>query len=631
MIEIQVNNLVKSFEVGHNVLDGVTFQIDQGQRVGLLGKNGAGKSTLFKILIGELDCDEGTVTISPGHRMGLISQIPVYPEGYTVDDVLRSAFGRLHALTAEMEELAGRMAAGETDPAILKRYGSLSERFEVFGGYDTDVAISKVANGLSISDDMRGRLFDQLSGGEKTRVNLGRLILEDTDILLLDEPTNHLDLHATEWLEAYIQKFRGTVVAISHDRYFLDRSVNRVIEIENGKAEFYSGNYSFYAVEKERRYQERMKQYEKEQAKIAQLEKSAEQLRMWAFQGMDKTYRRAISMERRIERMRTTAKPTKARKMDAQFTAAEFHGDEVLGIRSLSKSFGEKKLFEGISLKVEGGERIALIGDNGTGKSTLIKMIVDEVYPDSGRIRLGPQVKMAYLPQIIHFDHPDWNLVENMMAAKRGISAQSARNRLAAYDFRGEDVLKPVSVLSGGEQSRLRLCMLMDEKINLLVLDEPTNHLDIDSREWLEDALEDYEGTLIFVSHDRYFVNKFATRIWELENGQIRDYLCGYEKYRSIKEKEAIAAPAPEKPKKEHKEKPKTSGSKMLEKKVRALEREIEKQEALSAELDTKIEAAAADYQELARLMEEKQQAEDTLAQMMEQWEAFSCELEDAT
>ena len=389
MIEIQVNGLVKSFEVGHNILDGITFQIDQGQRVGLLGKNGAGKSTLFKILTGELDYDEGTVTIAPGHRMGLISQIPVYPAGYTVDDVLRSAFGRLHALAAEMEELAGRMAAGETAPALLKRYGSLSERFEVFGGYDTDVAISKVANGLSISGDMRGRLFDQLSGGEKTRVNLGRLILEDTDILLLDEPTNHLDLHATEWLENYIQKFRGTVVAISHDRYFLDRSVTRVIEIENGKAEFYSGNYSFYAVEKERRYQERMKQYEKEQAKIAQLEKSAEQLRLWAFQGMDKTYRRAISMERRIERMRTTAKPTKARKMDARFTAAEFHGDEVLGIRNLSKSFGEKKLFEGISLKVEGGERIALIGDNGTGKSTLIKMIVDEAYPDSGRIRLG--------------------------------------------------------------------------------------------------------------------------------------------------------------------------------------------------------------------------------------------------
>ena len=630
MIEIQVNNLVKSFEVGHNVLDGVTFQIDQGQRVGLLGKNGAGKSTLFKILIGELDCDEGTVTISPGHRMGLISQIPVYPEGYTVDDVLRSAFGRLHALTAEMEELAGRMAAGETDPAILKRYGSLSERFEVFGGYDTDVAISKVANGLSISDDMRGRLFDQLSGGEKTRVNLGRLILEDTDILLLDEPTNHLDLHATEWLEAYIQKFRGTVVAISHDRYFLDRSVNRVIEIENGKAEFYSGNYSFYAVEKERRYQERMKQYEKEQAKIAQLEKSAEQLRMWAFQGMDKTYRRAISMERRIERMRTTAKPTKARKMDARFSSAEFHGDEVLGIRSLSKSFGEKKLFEGISLKVEGGERIALIGDNGTGKSTLIKMIVDEVYPDSGRIRLGPQVKMAYLPQIIHFDHPDWNLVENMMAAKRGISAQSARNRLAAYDFRGEDVLKPVSVLSGGEQSRLRLCMLMDDEVNFLILDEPTNHLDIASREWIEEAVEAFDGTLLFVSHDRYFINRFATRVWELEEQRITDYPMGFARYRKIKAEQPAKKAEPEKTVKEKSltEKPQrvNKNQQAARRQLTICEREIAQQEEALAALDARLEEAASDYEKYSALYAEKEAQEQKLTELMERWEALAAE-----
>ena len=494
MIEIQVNSLVKSFEVGHNVLDGLTFQIDQGERVGLLGKNGAGKTTLFKILTGELDYDEGQVALGQGRRVGLISQIPVYPPGHTVEDVLRSAFGRLTKLAEEMETLTARMAAGETDPALLRRYGALSERFEVFGGYDTDVAVNKIANGLSISPEMRSQLFDSLSGGEKTRVNLGRLILEDTDILLLDEPTNHLDLHATEWLEEYIRGFRGTVVAISHDRYFLDRVVTRVIEIQEGKAEFYSGNYSFYAVEKERRYQERMKQYQKEQAKIQQLEKAAEQLRLWAFMGMDKTYRRAVNIERRIERMRTTAKPTKAKKMDARFTAAEFHGDEVLGIRGLAKAYGDKRLFEGITLKVEGGERIALIGDNGTGKSTLIKMIVGELYPDGGRIRTGPQVKLAYLPQIIHFDHPDWNLVENMMAAKRGLSAQSARNRLAAYEFQGEDVFKPVSVLSGGEQSRLRLCMLMDGEINFLILDEPTNHLDIASREWIEEAVEAYDG-----------------------------------------------------------------------------------------------------------------------------------------
>ena len=508
MIEIQINSLVKSFEVGNNVLDGLTFQIDQGERVGLLGRNGAGKTTLFRILTGELDHDEGQVSVASGHRLGLISQIPVYPAGYTVEDVLRSAFARLESLAREMEALEGRMAAGEADPALLRRYGSLTERFEVFGGYDTDVAVNKIANGLSISQEMRGQLFDSLSGGEKTRVNLGRLILEDTDILLLDEPTNHLDLHATEWLEEYIRGFRGTVVAISHDRYFLDRVVTRVIEIENGRAEFYSGNYSFYAVEKERRYQERLKQYQKEQAKIEQLEKAAEQLRVWAFMGMDKTYRRAVNIERRIERMRTTAKPTKARKMDARFSTAEFHGDEVLGIRNLAKSYGDKHLFDSITLKVEGGERIALIGDNGTGKSTLLKMIMGELYPDDGRVKLGPQAKPAYLPQIIHFDHPDWNLVENMMASKRGLSAQSARNRLAAYDFRGEDVFKPVSVLSGGEQSRLRLCMLMDGEINFLILDEPTNHLDIASREWIEEAVESYDGTLLFVSHDRYFINR---------------------------------------------------------------------------------------------------------------------------
>ena len=632
MIEIQVDRLVKSFEVGHNVLDGLTFQIDQGERVGLLGRNGAGKTTLFKILTGELDYDEGQVTVAQGRRVGLISQIPVYPAGYTVEDVLRSAFARLHALAEEMESLAARMAAGESDERILKRYGALSEKFEVFGGYDTDVAVNKIARGLSISDEMRRQLFDSLSGGEKTRVNLGRLILEDTDILLLDEPTNHLDLHATEWLEEYVRSFRGTVVTISHDRYFLDRIVTRVIEIQDGKAEFYSGNYSFYAVEKERRFQERMKQYEKEQAKIQQLEKAAEQLRVWAFQGMDKTYRRAISMEKRIERMRTTSKPTKARKMDARFSSAEFHGDEVLGLRSLSKSYGDKHLFDGISLKVEGGERIALIGDNGTGKSTLIKMIVGELYPDDGRIRLGPQVRMAYLPQIIHFDHPDWNLVENMMAAKKGLSAQSARNRLAAYDFRGEDVLKPVSVLSGGEQSRLRLCMLMDDEINFLILDEPTNHLDIDSREWIEEAVEAYDGTLLFVSHDRYFINRFATRIWELSDQTITDYPMGFAQYRQMKaQEEAEKQEAPKPVKEKHMTERPARGNKAQQAARRQLticEREIAKAEEAIAELDVQMEAAACDYEKLNELVKQKETAQAELDALYERWEQLSEEAE---
>ena len=632
MIEIQVNSLVKSFEVGHNVLDGLTFQIDQGERVGLLGRNGAGKTTLFRILTQELEPDEGRVSVGQGRRLGLISQIPVYPAGYTVEDVLRSAFARLESLAKEMEALEGRMAAGETDPALLRRYGSLAERFEVFGGYDTDVAVNKIANGLSISQEQRQQLFDSLSGGEKTRVNLGRLILEDTDILLLDEPTNHLDLHATEWLEEYIRGFRGTVVAISHDRYFLDRVVTRVIEIENGKAEFYSGNYSFYAVEKERRYQERLKQYQKEQAKIEQLEKAAEQLRLWAFMGMDKTCRRAVNIERRIERMRTTAKPTKARKMDARFSTAEFHGDELLGIRNLAKSYGDKHLFDSITLKIEGGERIALIGDNGTGKSTLIKMIMGELYPDDGRIKLGPQAKPAYLPQIIRFDHPDWNLVENMMSSKRGLSAQSARNRLASYDFRGEDVFKPVSVLSGGEQSRLRLCMLMDGEINFLILDEPTNHLDIASREWIEEAVESYDGALLFVSHDRYFINRFATRIWELANGTITDYPMGFTQYRQMKAQEAAEKAEPPRPAKEKAERP-VRGNRAQQNARRQLticERDIARAEERISALEADMEAAACDYEKLTELTAEREAAQGELDALYERWEQLSEEAGEA-
>lgn len=633
MIDIQVEGVVKSFEIGKNVLDGLTFQIDQGERVGLLGRNGAGKTTLFKIMTGEMDCDEGTVVIGSGRRIGLISQIPVYPEGYTVEDVLRTAFSRLHALTEEMENLTAQMSVGESSPALLKRYGSLNEKFEMFGGYDTDVAVDKVANGLSIPQKMRFQLFDSLSGGEKTRVNLGRLILEDTDILLLDEPTNHLDLHATEWLEEYVNRFKGTVVVISHDRYFLDRIVTRVIEIADGKAEFYSGNYSFYAVEKERRFQERMKQYQKEQAKIEQLTEAAERLKLWAFLGNDALYKRAFSMEKRIERMRTTDKPAQKRKMDARFNATEFRGDEVLVLRNVSKAFGEKQLFSDISLKIEGGDRIALIGDNGTGKSTLVKMIMDEEYPDDGRIKLGPAIRTAYLPQVIHFDHPDWNLVENMMAARKGMTAQSARNRLASYDFRGEDVFKPVSVLSGGEMSRLRLCMLMDEEINFLILDEPTNHLDIDSREWIEEAVESYDGSLLFVSHDRYFINRFATRIWELADGTITDYSMGFRQYRQMKaqeeqERHADAAPKQVKEKQPAERSRGNRNQQTARRHLTICERDIAKTEEQLADLDRQMEAAACDYEKLNELMKEKETVQSELDALYGRWETLSEEAE---
>ena len=631
MIDIAVSNLSKEFEVGKKILDGLTFQVDQGERVGLLGKNGAGKTTLFKMLTGELDWDEGEIHIAPGKGLGLISQIPVYPPEYTVEDVLQTAFQRLHDMEKELEELTGRMA-GDSDPALLRRYDALSAAFEAGGGYDTATPLNKVCNGLLISQDMRGQLFSSLSGGEKTRVNLARLILEDTDILLLDEPTNHLDLRATEWLEEYLDKYKGTVLAISHDRWFLDRVVKRVIEIQDGKAEFYAGNYSFYVEEKERRYQEKLKQYEKEQAKIEQLEKAAEQLRVWAYSGMDKTFKRAQSMEKRIERMRTTDKPTKERRLDIKFGEREFRGDEVLTIKELKKSFDGRTLFDHVNLEVVGGERIALLGDNGTGKSTLLKILLGEEEPDSGKLRMGPTVKVGYLPQIIHFDRPERNLVDTMLYAQ-DCSTQTARNRLAAFNFRGEDVFRPVSALSGGEQSRLRLCMLMDEKINLLILDEPTNHLDIASREWIEEAVADYEGNLLFVSHDRYFIKQFATRIWMLEDGHITDFRGTFEEFRAAREraKSQAAAPVKAEPEKPKKEKPKRpGGTKELEKQVAAAERAVAKAEERQYELTLKAEEVASNYLELQKVYDEQKALEEEIAALYTQWEKLAAELEEA-
>lgn len=632
MVDISVKDVIKSFDLEKKILDGLTFQVDSGERVGLLGRNGAGKSTLFRLLTGELEPDSGEVVIASGRRVGLISQIPVYPVGYTVEDVLESAFERTLRLKEEMDALTERMAAGESGEELLRRYGELTARFEALGGYDTQTAKNKVAAGLAISSEMRAQLFDQLSGGEKTRVNLGRLILEDTDILLLDEPTNHLDLQATEWLEEYLRKFRGTVVTISHDRYFLDRTVSRIIEIENGQAEFYSGNYSFYAVEKERRYQERMKQYLKEQAKIKQLEEAIERTRLWAFMGNDDLYKRAFSMEKRIERMRTTAKPTKGRKMDARFASREFHGDEILQIKGLTKSFDDRTLFSDIYLRIEGGERIALVGENGTGKTTLLNILTGREDADRGNVKVGPSVRSAYLEQIIHFDDPNRNLVDTMLYAKKNLSTQSARNRLASYQFRGEDVFKSVSVLSGGEMSRLRLCMLMDEEINFLILDEPTNHLDIDSREWIEEAVEAFDGTLLFVSHDRYFINRFATRVWELADGTITDYPMGFAQYRSMKEAEAREKPvvtaAPEK-KGDTRVRSENRNQRAARRQLTICETAIGKLEKAIAALDAEMEQYACDAVKLGELFQQKQETEELLEQEMLRWEELSLVLEE--
>ena len=625
MIDISIQHLKKSYEDGVELLRDLTFDVQAGEHVAILGPNGCGKTTLFRILSGEIDYDEGTVRVASGKRLGLISQIPVYPPEYTTEDVLKTAHRRIENISARMKALEQEMASDATEDA-LREYDRLSADLERLGGWNTDVARDKVANGLDIPAAMRAQKFDSLSGGEKTRVNLARLILEDTDILLLDEPTNHLDLHATEWLEDYVLHFRGTVLAISHDRWFLDTVAQRCIEISDGCAEFYSGNYSFYVNERQRRFEEKLKKYEKDQAKYEQLKRAAEQMHLWAFMGNDKLHKRAFSMEKRMEKLSVSEKPRVQKKLDLRFAEREFFGDEVMLVQGLGKSFGEKRLFHDLDLLIEGTDRIGLIGDNGSGKTTFLKILMDEESADAGRVRVGPSVKTAYLPQIIRFEHPERTLYDTMLYEENCLP-QTARDRLAQFRFTGEDVFKPVSALSGGELSRLRLCMLMRHDINFLILDEPTNHLDIASREWIEDAVADYGGALLFVSHDRWFIERFANRIWELSEGELTDFRGSFSQFREYKARQQSIQSAEKKKQEKPADAPQKAEKRpnqRTERQLARIEREIAKLEEKIAALDAEAEANASDYQKLMDIDAQRADLNGQLDALYAQWEAMA-------
>lgn len=614
MIDISVKGVVKAFEIDKKILKGISFEVNSGERVGLLGKNGAGKTTLFRIIAGELEADEGEVVLGSGKRAGLISQIPVYPEYFTTDDVLKSAHSRVFEIKRRLDEMNELMGAGK--PVEAAQYDRLLAEFDSLGGYDCDFERIKVANGLDIPETMRNQLFISLSGGEKTRVNLARLILEKTDILLLDEPTNHLDMRATEWLEDYLAHFKGTVLTISHDRYFLDKVINRVVEVLDGKAAFYSGNYSFYVAEKEARYLEQLKKYEREKKEEKRLEEAAARLYQWGT-GNEMLMKKSFAVRTRAERAVTVDRPAKERQMKNRFSERHFSGDELIVVDGLKKSYGDRVLFSDVELYAAGGERIALIGDNGTGKSTFINILLGITPPDEGSAKLGPAVKTAYLPQIINFENPNRSVLDTCIY-EADWTPQTARNRLGAFKFSGDDVYKQVSALSGGELSRLRLCILMKDDINFLILDEPTNHLDIDSREWMEKALEDYEEALLFVSHDRYFISRFATRIWELEGGRITDYPCGFEEYRQIK---ADSVKKEQVQKSQKRRELRRDEPLPLEKRIAALEKKIDAAQERLKIIEARIEEYSADYIKLGELFEQRAAVDGELFELYKQWD----------
>jgi ATP-binding cassette, subfamily F, member 3 len=620
MISFSVNELNKYYGANH-VLKGLSFEIFEGEKVGLLGKNGAGKSTLFKILAGIEGYESGSVAIPSGVKVGVLDQIPEYPDDYTVMDVLMTAFEMHLSLKQEMTKLEHEMVL-HYDEKIMKRYGEIQSSFEALGGYTIESEVAKICNGLQISQDMQNREFKLLSGGEKTKINLGRILLKNTNVLLLDEPTNHLDISSTEWIEEFLKQYKGTVIIISHDRYFLDNVVTRIAEIVDGKIELYQGNYSYYVVEKEERYIQQLNQYQQEQKKIQQLEEAAKIMHEWAKNADSAAmHRRAFSIEKRIERMDNTDKPLKEKAITATFNQESFSGKEIAVFKDISKSYNGNKILDHINITLYKGDRIALLGRNGCGKTTLLRIVTGEEKPDTGVAKLGDSIKYALLQQNIVFEKPEKTVLDTVRYDFE-ISDSAARNMLAAYKFRGNDVFKKVVSLSGGERTRLRLCLLMQKGVNMLILDEPTNHLDIASREWIEECVENFEGTILFVSHDRYFISRFADKIWELEESKISIFNGTYEEYRESKEK-AVKAKAEiqvlkEKPKVQMKQ-PKPD-LKQNEKQKINLEGDISELETNIKAIELEIEQTGSDYIKLQELLREKEGLEGKLEQLYEKW-----------
>ncbi|HZK34556.1 MAG TPA: ABC-F family ATP-binding cassette domain-containing protein [Bacillota bacterium] len=536
MIEININKLIKYYGA-NKIFENISFSIKTGDRVGLIGKNGCGKTSLIKILMGIEDYQGGDINIRKGADIGWLEQVATYGDHVSTMDVILSAFDDLFHLRGQLKKLEQRMSAHDQGSKGLEKdlesYGELTARYELEGGYEVDTRVGKITSGLKISDQLKELKFNQLSGGEKTRVLLAKTLLEEPDILLLDEPTNHLDLPSVEWLEDFLKQYKGSVLIISHDRYFLDNVVKRIIELEFDRANIYEGNYSYYTLEKERRFLLDLKYYQNQQKKIDRMEDQIKRYRVWGqMRDSEKMYKKAKELEKRLEKLERVEKPRLYnRKVRLNADSAGRSGRIVLELEGISKGFSEEKLLEDVGLTLFYQDSACILGENGTGKTTLLRIILDEIGADGGSVRVGSRVKIGYLPQMVSFEDEDMTVLD-YFAREHGVSYGAARIQLSKALFYGEEVNKRIRSLSGGERSRLKLCSLTFDQVNLLILDEPTNHLDIDSREVLEQTLSEYEGTLLFVSHDRYFIGKLADKVIAIEDRDLKVYKGDYAYYR---------------------------------------------------------------------------------------------------
>ncbi|MEN1988907.1 ABC-F family ATP-binding cassette domain-containing protein [Paenibacillus hubeiensis] len=635
----------------HLVLDGITFEIMEGDKVALIGRNGSGKTTLMRLLARLAQPDEGQLTIKRDTKIGYVAQIPEGLDDYTVLDVLSLGFRELTDCRARMKELEQQMSdpdcAGDADQLekLLKRYASLQEQFERQGGYEMDARIDQVADGLDIAKEHYGWTFGDLSGGEQTRVVLASQLIVRPDLLLLDEPTNHLDLERVEWLEEFLKEYDGTIVLISHDRYFLDRVVTRTIELEDGEAHASAGGYTDYMQDKERRLLQQFEEFKEQQKVIKKMKETIRQLEEWGrIGGNEKFFRRAASMRKALERMEKVKRPVlERRNADFDMRTEDRTGRRVAVLDDVQKCYGSRTILNGVSGLLEYGDKIALIGRNGSGKTTLFKLLLGEEQPSAGKLEWGARVDVGYLAQQEEPADPKLTVLEHFRL-EAGVEEGEARGILARYLFYGADVFRSVGQLSGGEWTRLRLALLVQRKPNVLLLDEPTNHLDIASREALEDSLADYDGTVLAISHDRYFVNRLASRVWELENGRMTAYLGDFEAYRTKKaeqlhrraEAEHSAKDAAERPGKTARNAERTavspsasrldagsgaasSRSGKPEMTAEQLERQIAALEAEMQEFDRQMESLA-DTEELARLWSERERCSSEHNELLARW-----------
>jgi ATP-binding cassette subfamily F protein 3 len=655
MFELSLNG-VKKYMDATLVLKNISFQVYAGEKVGIVGVNGSGKSTILKLIAGilpmnyypgypqtsSLGYDEGFINLPREATCAYLEQIPEYEESLKVIDVLNLAFKEVLIIENQMRESEEEMKAleGIELDRALRKYSDLLQKYEVMGGYNIDEKLNKICKGLKFEDSFLNKSFNLLSGGEKTSVLLGKLLIHNPDILLLDEPTNHLDMDSIEWLEDYLKNYKGIVIIVSHDRYFLDNVVTKIVEIEDRESLSYKGNYSSYVEQKEENLRIQFEHFKEQQKKINAMEKTVKDLRDWAMRAdNNKFFRRAASMQIKLDKLDRIEKPEFDKKnMNLNFKAAERSGNETVKAVGLYKNFEDKIIFKDANMLVRYGERTALIGPNGCGKTTFLRLLLGEELPDAGVVALGANVMSAYLPQKVSFNDEELTVLD-CFREDIFILEGKAREYLSKFMFYGSNVFKKVRHLSGGEKIRLKLAKLLYEDVNLLILDEPTNHLDIDSIETFEVALENFKGTIFFISHDRYFINKMGDRVIAIEENAFKSYDGNYDYYKNIKDQQKLQEPIEvslknEKAKvtkniidtkntmdtKKSNKNRKIDESKRKEQEKAKVETKVESLEKEIREIDLVMTDSKLDHEELNKLYCRKAELDRELEGVMENW-----------